>query len=70
MIDDDGYETVHVFPKPEKKDFFVEIEGVIKKTYPVKADGNAKAVEMARREFVIEFGGDKEKLLINDVWKK
>ena len=54
----------------DKKDFFVEIEGVVKKTYPVKADSNGKAAEMAMSEFIIEFGGDKDKLLINDVWKK
>ena len=54
----------------DKKDFFVEIEGVVKKTYPVKAESSAKASQLAKSEFIIEFGGDKEKILINDVWKK
>ena len=37
-MDDDGFNTVHVYPKPdhypEKREFLVEIEGVVKKTYP------------------------------------
>ena len=53
----------------DKKDFFVEIEGVVKKTYPVKAESSAKASQLAKSEFIIEFGGDKDKILINDVWK-
>lgn len=55
---------------PEKREFFVEIEGVVKKTYPVKAESSAKASQLAKSEFIIEFGGDKDKILINDVWKK
>ena len=54
----------------EKREFFVEIEGVVKKTYPVKAESSAKASQLAKSEFIIEFGGDKDKILINDVWKK
>ena len=73
LNDDDKFHTVHVYPKPdhypEKREFFVEIEGVVKKTYPIKAESSAKASQMAKSEFIIEFGGDKEKILINDVWK-
>ena len=72
-MDDEEF-TIHVFPKPdhypEKREFFVEIEGVIKKTYPIKAESSAKASQMAKSEFIIEFGGDKDKILINVVWKK
>ena len=72
-IDDDKFHTVHVYPKPdhypEKREFFVEIEGVVNKTYPIKAESSAKASELAKSEFIIEFGGDREKILINDVWK-
>ena len=71
-MDDEEF-TIHVFPKPEnypeKREFFVEIEGVVKKTYPIKAESSAKASQMAKSEFIIEFGGDKDKILINDVWK-
>ena len=72
-IEDDDFHTVYVYPKPdhypEKREFFVEIEGVVKKTYPIKAESSAKASQMAKSEFIIEFGGDKDKILINDVWK-
>jgi len=72
-MDDDGFNTVHVYPKPdhypEKREFLVEIEGVVRKTYPIKAESSAKASQLAKSEFIIEFGGDKDKILINDVWK-
>ena len=52
-MDDEEF-TIHVFPKPdhypEKREFFVEIEGVIKKTYPIKAESSAKASQMAKSE--------------------
>ncbi len=74
MTDDDKFHTVYVYPKPEhypeKREFFVEIEGVVKKTYHIEAESSAKASQLAKSEFIIECGGDREKILINDVWKK
>ena len=60
-----------MFPShdPVEREFLVEIEGVVRKTYQIKAESSGKASQMAKSEFIIEFGGDKDKILINDVWK-
>ncbi len=70
-MDDDGFETVYVFPRDVHRDkFSVEVEGTVKRVYKVDAESSAKATELARGEFFLEFGGDKEAVQVNDVWKR
>jgi len=69
-MDDDGFETVYVFPDIHRDKFSVEVEGTVNRVYKVDAESSAKATELARREFFLEFGGDKEAVKVNDVWKR
>jgi len=68
MIEDDGFETVVGLPK--KKFYNVEVEGVVTRTYRVESVNSAMASHMARSEFIMEFGGNKDALHVNDVWKE
>ena len=69
-MDDDGFETVYVSPNIYRENFSVEVEGTVKRVYKVDAENSARATELARREFFLEFGGDKEAIKVNDVWKR
>jgi len=53
-----------------KKKYKVEVEGVVTRTYEVEADNSAKAAQLGRSEFVIEFGGDKDAVHVGDIWKE
>ena len=68
MIEDDGFETVVGLPK--KKTYSVEVEGVVTRTYRVNATNAVMASHMARSEFIVEFGGNKDALHVNDIWKE
>ncbi len=69
-MDDDGFETVYVFPRDVHRDkFSVEVEGTVKRVYKVDAQDSARATELARREFFLEFGGDKGAVKVNEVWR-
>jgi len=67
MIEDDGFETVVGLPK--KKVYNVEVEGVVTRIFRIEAENSAKASELARSEFIINLGGNKDALFVNDVWK-
>jgi hypothetical protein len=67
MIEDDGFETVVGLPK--RKVYNVEVEGVVTRIYRVEAANSAKASELARSEFIIDLGGNKDAVYVNDVWK-
>ena len=69
-MDDDGFETVHVFPRDVYREkFSVEVEGTVRRVYKVDAQDSARATELARREFFLEFGGDKGAVKVNEVWR-
>lgn len=53
-----------------KKKYKVEVEGVVTRTYEVEAENSAKAAQLGRSEFVIEFGGNKYAIHICDIWKE
>jgi hypothetical protein len=67
MIEDDGFETVVGLPK--KKVYNVEVEGVVTRIFRIEAENSAKASELARSEFIINLGGNKDAVFVNDVWK-
>lgn len=67
MIEDDGFETVVGLGK---KSYSVEVEGVVTRVFEVEAENSAKASELARSEFLIELGGKKDALHVNDVWRR
>jgi len=67
MIEDDGFETVVGLPK--KKVYNVEVEGVVTRVFRIEAENSAKASELARSEFIINLGGNKDAVFVNDVWK-
>jgi len=69
MIEDDGFETVYGLPTGHKKVYAVEVEGVVTRIYRVEAENSAKASQLARSEFVIALGGNKDAVHVNDVWK-
>ncbi len=69
-MDDDGFETVYVSPNIYRENFSVEVEGTVKRVYKIDAENSARATELARREFFLEFGGDKDAVKVNDVWKR
>ncbi len=69
-MDDDGFETVYVSPNIYRENFSVEVEGTVRRVYKVDAENSARATELARREFFLEFGGDKDAVKVNDVWKR
>jgi hypothetical protein len=68
MIEDDGFETVVGLPK--KKVYNVEVEGVVTRIFRIEAENSAKASELARSEFIINLGGNKDAVFVNDVWKE
>ena len=67
MIEDDGFETVVGLPK--KKVYNVEVEGVVTRIFRIEAENSAKASELARSEFIINLGGNKDAVFVSDVWK-
>ena len=67
MIEDDGFETVVGLPK--KKVYNVEVEGVVTRIFRIEAENSAKASELARSEFIVNLGGNKDAVFVNDVWK-
>lgn len=69
-MDDDGFETVYMFPDCNRDKFFVEVEGTVNRVYKVDAENSAKATELARGEFFLEFGGSKGKVYVNQVWRE
>ena len=68
MIEDDGFETVVGLPK--RKVYNVEVEGVVTRIFRIEAENSAKASELARSEFIINLGGNKDAVFVNDVWKE
>ncbi len=46
------------------------MEGYVKRVYKVYAEGIVKFTDLARGDFVLDFGGDKEEVQVNDVWKR
>ena len=74
-MDDDGFETVYMFPDCNRDKFFVEVEGTVNRVYKVDAENSAKATELARGEFFLEFGGGSRygvqgKVYVNQVWRE
>jgi hypothetical protein len=67
MIEDDGFETVVGLQK--KKTYSVEVEGVVTRVFRVEAESSARASELARSEFIVNLGGNKDAVFVNDVWK-
>jgi len=67
MIEDDGFETVVGLPK--KKVYNVEVEGVVTRIFRIEAENGARASELARSEFIVNLGGNKDAVFVNDVWK-
>jgi len=67
MIEDDGFETVVGLPK--KKVYNVEVEGVVTRIFRIEAENSAKASALARSEFIISLGGNKDAVFVSDVWK-
>ena len=53
----------------EKKAYSVDVEGVVSRVYRVEAENSAKASEAAKREFVLDLGGNKDALHVSGVWR-
>ena len=47
----------------------MEVEGTVRRVYKVDAQDSARATELARGEFFLEFGGDKGAVKVNEVWR-
>ena len=70
-MDDDGFETVHVFPRDvHREKYSVEVEGTVRRVYKIDAQDSARATELARGEFFLEFGGNKDAVKVNEVWRR
>lgn len=70
MIEDDGFETVVGLNPQKKKVYTVQVEGVVVRDIRVEAENPAVAARMARSEFVIQLGGNKDALHVNDIFKE
>lgn len=53
-----------------KKTYSVDLEGVVSRVYRVEAENAARAFEAAKREFVLDLGGNKDSLHVNDIWSE
>lgn len=53
----------------KKKAYSVDVEGVVSRVYRVEAENSAKALEAAKREFVLDLGGNKDALHVSGVWR-
>ena len=70
MIEDDGFETVVGLNPQKKKVYTVQVEGVVVRDIRVEAENSAVAARMARSEFIVQLGGNKDALHVNDIFKE
>ena len=70
MIEDDGFETVVGLNPQKKKVYTVRVEGVVVRDIRVEAENSAVASRLARSEFVVQLGGNKDALHVDDIFKE